>query len=646
MKLKYKYALANVWWNKNAQDQPLFRNVNLMNDYFENVRTPWGDLSNFVIKDGVETDTYIIVPETMSINEVLNYHYLLVQEIDEETNEPIRILHYFAEISQDSGNQYYCMLERDVIIDYYILGNVRDRKYTMIYRTHLDRFVYEDDKFKFNGANNSPLYISENIDSDTPLCKHSSLINLNFSKTNSPSFYQYSKLEWVYIYFKFPDNHALYHPYFEGGVNNGYTVMCFPYVPNTDESYLQYNNGTYNWKLSDFLYHNKTLIPYIVNMRIDIVSPFGTLENNPNCTLIYKNSYSQTFKITDHGYFQNASYSFYNYNDNHGIAVIVELASIAISNQVNDKLKNILNYEDFPILTKEYITHHRDYKKEPKIYNGIIKSQINLANNKGKEYNLLSILYNIDEDGKYILNESLVAGITRYYHGIVFGELYNEKNFNNLNENSVSIDTSIPFSVDQYETFLAQNKNFYQSAKLNRDYNLTKNLSNSALSLIAGLASGNALSAVSSVASGAFAGGDYAVDYKQQEYKMDNLKNAPTELHNIDGNYLLLDNLTGLAPRFEIWQPLQSNLEKIADYLFFNGYTYNKLGKLSDFDSTRKYFNFVQGDINGLCYHMNEKGYKLLRDKLLNGIRFWHEEPCNINFEQNDNYETWIDNIE
>ena len=76
MKLKYKYALANVWWNKNAQDQPLFRNIDLMNNYFENVRTPWCGLSNFVIKDSVETDTYIIVPETMSINEVLNYHYL------------------------------------------------------------------------------------------------------------------------------------------------------------------------------------------------------------------------------------------------------------------------------------------------------------------------------------------------------------------------------------------------------------------------------------------------------------------------------------------------------------------------------------------------------------------------------------------
>lgn len=640
MKLKYKYALANVWWNKNAQDQPLFRNIDLMNEYFENVRTPWGDLSNFVIKDSVETDTYIHVPETMSINEVLNYHYLLVQEIDEETNEPIRILHYFAEISQDSGNQYYCMLERDVIIDYYILGEFRNRPYTMIHRTHLDRFVYENNKFKVNGSIDSPLYIKENIDTDAPLCVQRKEISNDLNVDNT---YINKTRLWAYVYLNLPENNALYSPYNEDGIDQGYTLFCFPLFT---KSYLKVNNTNYLWDLETFLKYNNTLIPYILNIRISFVNPFGNM-NESNYI-----AYSEDIQLIGaHQIFTpllafSNDYNLIQYTGDGNTYYYVGIkngGNAKYFNISNGKVSNILDL-GFNI-TKDDITSAKNYVKEVKLFNGIIKAKINCGTTDGNEYNLLDLIYHEDDNAYYQVIESIVPGITRCYHGIVIEDsIYNELNFKNGNQNSTSIDTSIPYASSQYDTFLAQNKNFYQSANLARD---TKMLQGTVAGITGGFLKGGIPGAiVGGLGAGALSAFNNYVDYKQQDYKMDNLKSAPTNIRNLEGNALLTTGVTGFNVRFEIWQPLQSNLEKIADYLFFNGYEYNKLGKLSDFDNTRKYFNFIQGDINGLCYNMNEKGYKLLREKLLNGIRFWHEEPCNVDFNETDNYETWIDNIE
>ena len=666
-KLRFDYALCNVWWNKTAQDQPLFNSVELMNTYFDSVRTPYSSKRvNFTIKDSVYNELYFRV-ENLTIDNVLNKKYMIIREFN-DNDEIINTYHFFADIKQDSGNQYYASLERDVIIDYYFLRDLRNRPYTMLYRTHLDRFVNENNTFKINGSNDSPLYIGEELESDTPLCVLNKPINLQFTKSHDieqeTNYYnQYNNLEYIYLYFNFPENNANHKPYYEYSIDQNLTVYVFPY-PKTyglapdNYIYNASNDTRYLWDINSFFNNNKSLIPYLYNVRISPSSPFGTLE-----TSSYVKFYRYQRGLTSRTIYEvngnNDNFSqigellTYTNGDGTDATIILrnngEFGSGATEQNVNDTVSNLLSLNSFynDTIDASYIKSAKSIKKEVKLYNGIIKAKINSANNEGSEYNLLNLIYHKDDNGTYSLNESIVPGITRFYHGLICdNSIYNDKNYNTLKQNNTSVDTTIPYSINQYDTYLAQNKNFYQQTNLQYGSQFgTSVLSNLVTGVTAGL-SGNVGGAIGSITSAITSGVNTAVNFKERDYQMDNLKNAPTNVHNLDGNYLLLHRVTGLSPRIEIWQPLKSNLEKIADYLFFNGYNFNKLSKLKDYDNTRKFFNYIQCDINGINYNMNENAYILLRQKLLTGVRFWHTQPDTVDFTTTDNYEVWVDNIE
>lgn len=651
--LKYQYALANVWWNISGQDQPLFATPEAMQEYFDSVATPWGDLSNFSIGDSINTSIFIRVPE-LPLNEVLDKHYVIVREMDGDT--VTKQYHYFATLSQDSGTQYFAQLTRDVVIDYYNFGEVRNRPYTYIMRTHLDRFVNEDGNLKVNGANDSPLYIAEDIETDRPLCVSNQQMNFTNSSGNNnlPS----NSTMWVYVYVK---KNAPILPelpeYYEQTIPMGYSVLVFPignFWLNDNGNRMPWNAFYFLTTLNTPLY--KALIPYIFNIRVTLTPPDSgiwramNINNHPHTDFNVDIVNQYGVSVVTGNVIDNTPYQ--------GFITYLKGTTIENKEQVTMTLS-----DNVPILSNlignidmQLIKSPKSYKKEVKLYNGIISSNIASGNNKGITYNLLNLLYNKDNIFEFELYESLVAGITRYYYAISCEtSLYNKKNVLGYNQNSNSVDTTVPYSENQYDTFLANNKNFYQATDSLYDSNLAKNILNSLggglTSGLIGMASGNvAGAAFGALTSTTLGVGNSVVDYlvskEQRDYKMDNLRNAPPNVHNIDGNYMLIQSLTTLCPRFEIWQPMQSNLEKIADKLFFYGYNYQKIGTLSQFDTTRKYFNYIECDIAGIKYNMNDTAYRLLRDKLLNGVRFWHTNPVDVDFTTTDNYEVWVDEVE
>lgn len=636
--LKYQYCLANVWWNISGQDQPLFSTPETMQAYFDSVRTEWSTLTNFTIGDSVSTSIYIRV-EGLSTNEVLDYHYLIVRELNDD-NEVNKTYHYFAELSQDSGNQYLAQLTRDVMIDYYNFGEVRNRPYTYIMRTHLDRFVNEGGKLNVNGANDSPLYIAEDLETDTPLCILNKPVNFT-DMSPIPNNNGSDNNMWVYVYMKLSGpyyENGVYQEYYENGVPQGYGVIVLPlgnYSIQTSRANRSPWNFTYWMTYINRVEQN--FIPYILNIRVSLTPPNKGVYSAYTASGNYFDA--ENLKMYNMNYFYSASGGFF---------YCVYLTSRNAGDEldtVTDTLTNRMRgvKEIFPVehITKDYIMSPKNYRKEVKLYNGIIKANIASGIYKGMDYNLLSLYYNADNRFTFGLYESLSAGITRYYYGLACDtSIYNDNNIRAYNQNSVSIDTTIPYSESQLSTFLANNKNFYQQTDLEYNYSMiTKGIGNA----VKGFVSGNWGEAISGTI-GAVADNIYAK--KQREYQTDNLRNAPANVHNIDGNYMLIQGLTTLCPRFEIWQPLQSNLEKIADRLFFYGYTYQKLGKLQDFDNTRKYFNYIECDIADVKYNMNDKAFTMLREKLLNGVRLWHSNPADVDFTTTDNYEQWVDNME
>lgn len=643
--LKYQYALANVWWNKSAQDQPLFATPETLDAYFESVRTPWSELFNFQITNSMTAN--IMVRSTLPTNEVLDYHYLIIREMD-DAGAVVKTYHYFAEISQDSGAQYLCILERDVIIDYYNLGIIRNRPYSYIKRTHLDRFVNENNSLKFNGGLDSPLYIAEDIETDTPVCNSLQVVNLYYNKTDFDKWLYTRRLEWVYVYLSANEQFEGVPYYHENDIAQGYMVLVFP---NLGSDVVPVLNGK-PWSLNQFIIDYPKLTPYILTIRVSCTSPVDTLTNN---------IYLSITNISGIPGVTNVTFTFNETNlNNDGIGsirqdgnkssyfVLYHTPSKIGHLEFTDKLSNLNDFiYQYSQLNKNKVIGPKVWYKEPKLFNGIIKMMLSSGPNKGIEYNLLSLLYVANDQTTIEINESLVAGITRYYLGLSSEySLYNFANYLTFSQNSISQDTTIPFSVNQYETFLANNKNFYQQASLDINARETQQVTMGIVNMAQNTLNADLVGFIGNTFQTGFAVDNAQIARKQTDYKMDNLRYAPPDVKNINGNYMLIMNLTTLNPRFEVWQPAQSNLEKIADYLFFNGYNFNKLGRLADYDSTRKYFNYIECDINGIKYDMNDIAYARLRDKLLAGVRLWHVNPGDVNFDETDNYEVWVDNLE
>lgn len=639
--LKYQYALANVWWNRTGQDQPLFLTAEQMETYFDGVRTDWGDLMNFNIGDSVQTSIYIRT-QGLTTNQVLDYRYVLVRELDGD--QVVKTYHYFAELTQDSGSQYLARLTRDVIVDYYCLGEVRNRSYTYIMRTHLNRFIEDGSIINVNGGIDSPLYIAEDIDADAPLCISNERVNMyNASPLSSDKDLirdVIKNITWVYVYVK-PNNIVNIPSYMENNIDMGYGVLVYALYNQTGSVHnilYEYNTNFYNLLLPPQTILQQ-LTPYIINIRTTYCPPSSLMFANPGLDNI-----QNSLVIQD-----NVAY---------GVGVDTEHGFLYLSNRnVNGDLDNLTNgsgslrekidyINNLPSISKSYIKSPKTWSKEVKLYNGIIKAYLASGNNQGQAYNLLSLIYNQYNPTGIIWVESLVAGITRYYLGFqIVGSspaLYNANNFLTLSQNSNSLDSTIPFSENQYDTFLANNKNFYQQTNKEYEYSLAKNIADVGSNLIS---NPTPFGLLTGVVNTSFAVGDYAMANLQRQYQMDNLHNAPVQMHNIDGNGNILLGITSLCPRFEVWQPLQSNLDKIADRLFFYGYNYQKIGKLTDFDNTRKYFNYIECDIAGIKYNMNDKAYEILRSRLINGIRFWHTNPVEVDFNTTDNYEVWVDSL-
>lgn len=637
--LRYQYALANVWWNISGQDQPLFATPEAMQSYFDSVATPWGDLSNFSIGDSINTSIFIRV-STLPTNEVLDKHYVIVREMDGDT--VTKQYHYFAQLSQDSGSQYFAELTRDVIIDYYNFGEVRQRPYTYIMRTHLDRFVNEDGTLKVNGSNDSPLYIAEDLNTDTPLCVVNDKVNFVDASPNRNGGTTAPDTMWCYIYLK--KNTVIEVPeYYEENIPMGYSVIVLP----VGYFYLQHSNGTREpWNATYFLivisqYFPK-IIPYIFNIRISLTPPNRGIWQGFNGRFDFNADVITQYNVGV--LWEEGDDLGIVYLSGRGLAAMTDDVTATLTDAI-PSIKNLLGEID-----SNFIKSPKNYKKEVKLYNGIITAYIASGTNKGIGYNLLSLLYNTDNPFTFELYESLVAGITRYYYGISCAtSFYNKNNIKSYSQNPNSVDTTIPYSENQLDTFLANNKNFYQQTDLEYNYRMGREIAK---------ATGNALGSMGKGPKEFFgnlfeqtvnvgtAVSDRIYAQMQRDYQIDNLRNAPPNLHNIDGNYMLIQSLTTLCPRLEVWQPSQSNLEKIADKLFFYGYNYQKIGTLSQVDSTRKYFNYIECDIAGVNYNMNDKAFALLREKLIAGVRLWHTKPTDVNFNDTDNYEVWIDELD
>lgn len=274
------------------------------------------------------------------------------------------------------------------------------------------------------------------------------------------------------------------------------------------------------------------------------------------------------------------------------------------------------------------------------------------------------------------LTPEITKGLLRFksYGLTSLTDVFNEYYSQSFNGFSYQDNFTIAVAYNAYAQYIASNKNAYEQLNAQLSYNeKTTELTNKyavikgATGAATGLASG-----VGSILSGdigkgmteLFGGAQKVVDtastvaenrervelnmnYEKTKFDLsiDNMKNAPTTLRNINGNAILTNMIAEFGIYAEILEGLDTELESANDVMFRDGYNLNRFeesGKtIRDYCHTRKYFNYIRatlGNISGIP--VSNAIRDNLRQRFSNGIRFWHQDTIDYSKE---NYELKIE---
>lgn len=678
----FKVALTNVPFDNDYRNNIRFANREQQESAF-NIPTIFNTAFsvNFAAGNLLTPAIYYRVPDDNSINDLLSYNYCVVE--NNQPNATLKYLYYFViNSSLDSGNQIKLELEMDLIQTYYLDLTFSD---SFIFKAHLNRFIFNTSgTVKFDSGVDSKLFVREDFKSlaKRPLERKKLVMKFNTgtSADDLGAVLDSMIYCWVYIYcykkedgykfFGMATPHSEYFLTAQSNINinrneadivneytNPYVIFCYPIyktLPSlTNIRFLPIgeNQEMIGIDASSFrlFLKNNGGESNVMSIKFSITPPFeiadyqyGTDWEISGNYLIFKGSNpndATKFKRGSHFLRSDSSQPY-------GLIFVgtqyLDKYSI-ISNDI-DISDYINGYGIRTIFTKnEIITSDYNVQFNPKLLSYDFQN-LSLTNDidnyeydifkLGWENNILNVIY----------SEVLTPDITRGYARIAIkGGVYNLAFNNNFRGLVFSQDSSQPYSVNNLEAFMSQNKNFY----MQRNVNIARDAINSTASIAGSLATGNvlqaSLTAVTSVS-------NIGADYVQSNLTLDNMRSAPEDVKNANGNIMLNLATNELALYLDHYSALPSEIKIAADFMNIYGFNYNQYDNIKNVDNIRKYFNYVRADVETITAPINisNKIHNKIRDIFRTGIRLWNwidGKTFNNLFDYTkENYENWLEN--
>lgn len=255
---------------------------------------------------------------------------------------------------------------------------------------------------------------------------------------------------------------------------------------------------------------------------------------------------------------------------------------------------------------------------------------ITAANGDTFAYDIQKINSN---DILFMYSEPIQPEITRYYMRLKPTGLYLEGTEENYTGLVGSTDNGLAFTNDAYAAFIANNKNFFMQSNLKIGFGAVK----STAGVISQAASGNVAGAVGS---GLSAGLDIAQSLIDRSMTIDNMKNAPDQLKNANGNVIFNMFATDLGLYVEKYSALEGDLKTANDFMNLYGFTFNSIANVKDYAHIRKYHNYVKAQLQGITGNISNTARDDLRQRFAQGVRFWNQDEISYEYE---NYELWLE---
>lgn len=632
--LKYKFALCNVFWSENDINTRHFESITQQNEYFDELtRGVFTPLSNFNMGDNIETTIVYRDDTGRDINELIRCNYLVLHKLN-DNNEIIERRYYYASVKQDDGNQLIVNISLDDIQTNYL--KYKDKiAPCIINRRHIDRFINVDsNSVKFDLEPTSHLFENEGNNLPKRLVKRK---KLDFNYTNNEEVNQWLKDNikyWVYVFIDRYHQYNVHNPSGGGDVisevasttiqsNNKQDIGCICYpVYKSDKKIMVYKGDAYayiNESGYGWFADKNSINSYSFNKKISIIPPFGfnlynVSINNVGNLVSTDTSYTSNYEMSGFGIRAFIT----DWNNKVGVFTRVNEQSTSFDSDTytTDKIFNF---------TKNELKGYRNINFEPKLLSQDF-SELQLKSSDGEIFIYDNQKINNNEI-KIVYTEPIQPEVTKYYARLKAPTgLYIDDTDNNYLGLVGSTDTALNMANTQYANFIANNKNFWMQSNLKIFNNVTDFAMNT---MTQGLSP-----------EGMYGFGKSMINQiYDRKWMIDNLKASPGSLKNASGNVIFNMAITDLGIYIEEYEALIEDKIQMYDYFFMNGYSYGHIGNISDYDNTRKYFNYIECDVGVISAPLSEKEKSRLRERL-RSIRFWHTDNIQYDLE---NYERWLD---
>lgn len=670
--LDYQIALTNVNFDDTYNNVLLFDSRQIQEAYFKiNTLFENAPKCNFKASTLLNTTLTYEADPNIDLANILMSNYAIVKQPNG------KYLYYFVmNAFQVCDNLIRLDLELDVCQTFLTDLTFSD---AVIKRYHINRFretSQGSNNIVFNiNKNNTDLVINEPIDRKAQhFIKNEILIPEYLSglfnedeKNKYKLFFENNILGWLYVYcvpnheyvFKNILNQDLvkkinsvgYYQYIgDGSIMEGAcSIFCVPVYRYTAKNQIYIKNGE-----NKYLYSNEAMRYF--------------LENNNGASYVYASKFTTRMPFKQFNALFDEGAGTFDAEGN----LIINVNPINENEYFIDSLKNAFintygqNYiynvrKEFLIpykneielpyfqttFTKDEIKQSvHDPKFNPKMMSQQVATlKLSTCNGSKKDYEIIKLLDSYGElSFQYINSEPLIPDITRTNLALSGSVFYTGAyNYDGLID---TFDNTLMLSQDQLALFMANNKNFMQQKTLERVGNVGKGV----MGAVGNLSSGNYANAITGVGNTAV---DLIQDIANTNYVLDNLENAPDTLKNANGSVVL--NLVATDknpyPKLELYQALPTDLQSFDDFTNQFGYAYGKLGNINNAMRVRKYFNYVQAEVQEVYsdkLNISNEVHNKIKQIFKNGVRLWNVESGDqvVTFDVNEheNYERWLDN--
>ena len=676
--LRYYISLIDFPFDMNGDDTRYFANTIEQRVYFD--KKAKLSTAPFVEVLAPNLDNLVITQQVYynpAVNELTQFDYASKNYaiIKVKAATETRYFYYFIEKATiGAGGYVLCDLKLDTVQTYFFREDITFSD-CLIERAHLNRFVQDENdptKVRFVSDPETQIFNSEEGLNFPKRLVSREKLSLRFTGNDTVDTWLNENVAyWVYIFIdpthqyniitsvnagveQIPADYLKYgNITYKDGMKGAPNCICYPVYKNAMLTSFPPKNAINIYATPSDSDKKTYIVPsykgregfekensgkgYYYLIKVSILPPFDTIKDDEFAIDTIKNNLILYLK----DYRTPSSFTYRNDSYHPTVCAIRTDSGIFLgglflgSIQTRTKIDTL----SFSLSENEAIPKSKLIKEQKPVlsYNPKLNSQnfkeLVITASSGDTFS-----YDVQKLGQdsivFEYTEAIAPEITRYYMR-VSGDtgLYKKGTDENYMGLVGSTDNGLAFTNTQYAEFLANNKNFYLQSNLKIGSSAVGGIVSGASRAIAGDYGG----AAAQIGSSLLQSGLSVID---RSLTIDNMKNAPSQLKNANGNVIFNISTMELGLYVEKHSALEGDLKRANDFMNIYGFTFGSVANLRDYVNIRKYHNYVKANLQSINGNLSNVARDDLRQRFANGVRFWNSDKVEYKYE---NYELWLE---